>query len=293
MVKLFRVNPVEKNIFDGKGKLLHYHCGRVLNLTCKVGFGVINPIVYKIENPIVYKIRKSVKIIEGSTSRKQKFEGIIQQLEIAYQKRPKIDVSTRCDSIYLMLETYLQLRIAFESFAKQDPEYTFVPSNQKWENVRMLCGFLKTFYEEGSKVSHYPTKTWEFAFVEFHLKQLFGSEADSKMSTMKKGYSQVSLGSQDMSQQVASAEVVTNATSRYAYWDHHISGASSPRSEIDTFDILAWWKSNSSEYPTLSRMGRDILVFQLLQLPQHDAFSIDMLGRLDSIAIYGPLYFKL
>jgi hypothetical protein len=30
-----------------------------------------------------------------------------------------------------------------------------------------------------------------------------------------------------------------------------------PRS--DTLDILAWWKSNSVAYPTLSRIARDVL----------------------------------
>jgi hypothetical protein len=75
MVKLLRHNLLEKRMLYGKGKLLHHRCAaHVLNLICKAGFQVINP--------VVHKVRESVKFIEGSTSRKQKFEEIIQQLSI-------------------------------------------------------------------------------------------------------------------------------------------------------------------------------------------------------------------
>jgi hypothetical protein len=101
MVKLLKNNLLQKKMLCGKGRLFHHRCAaHVLNLICKAGFGVINP--------IVHKIRESVKFIEGSTSRKQKFEDIIQQLGITYRKRPNINTPTRWNSTYHMLETCLE-----------------------------------------------------------------------------------------------------------------------------------------------------------------------------------------
>lgn len=157
MVKLLRGNLLDKNMLCGSGKLFHHRCtAHVLNLACKAGFEVINP--------IVHKVRESVKFIEGSTSRKQKFEETIQQLGITYQKRPNIDVSTRWNTTYLMLDTCLQLRKAFDSLAKQDPEYTYAPMHEEWEKAKMVCVLLKKFYDATMIISgsHYPTANLYF-----------------------------------------------------------------------------------------------------------------------------------
>ena len=141
----------------GKGKLLHHRCAaHVINLVCKAGFEIINS--------IVHKVREGVKYIEGSTSRKQKFEEIIQQLGIRYKKRPKIDISTRWNSTYLMLEDCLELKRAFESLARQEPEYTYAPSLEEGEKAKMVCRFLKTFYDATKVMSGslYPTANLYF-----------------------------------------------------------------------------------------------------------------------------------
>ncbi|CAN6228583.1 unnamed protein product, partial [Urochloa humidicola] len=152
MVRLLRSNLIEKNMLCGKGKLFHHRCAaHVINLICKAGFEIINP--------IVHKIRESVKYVHGSTSRKQKFEEIIKQLGITYRRRPNIDIATRWNSTYLMLEICLNLKRAFESLAQQDPEYAYAPSIQEWEKANVVSGFLKTFYDATKVISGslYPT----------------------------------------------------------------------------------------------------------------------------------------
>jgi hypothetical protein len=131
MVKLLRNNLLEKQKLYGKGKLFHPRCAaQVVNLICKVGFEIIDP--------IVHKVRESMKFVEGSTSRKQKFEEIIQQLGIEYEKRPNLDTPTRWNSTYLTLNCCLQLKRAFESLTQQDQEYTCAPSLEEWEKARMV-----------------------------------------------------------------------------------------------------------------------------------------------------------
>ena len=39
------------------------------------------------------------------------------------------------------------------------------------------------------------------------------------------------------------------------------------------FDILAWWKANSSKYPALSRLARDVLAMPISTVASESAFS--------------------
>ena len=41
----------------------------------------------------------------------------------------------------------------------------------------------------------------------------------------------------------------------------------------DDFDILQWWRVNSSKYPTLSRMARDVLAVPASSVASESAFS--------------------
>ncbi|RZC80906.1 hypothetical protein C5167_043475 [Papaver somniferum] len=46
-----------------------------------------------------------------------------------------------------------------------------------------------------------------------------------------------------------------------------------PRKEKVSFDILGWWKTNSTRYPTLTLMERDILVRPISSMASESAFS--------------------
>lgn len=39
------------------------------------------------------------------------------------------------------------------------------------------------------------------------------------------------------------------------------------------FDILAWWKNKTEDYPTLSRMARDVMAIQVSTVALESAFS--------------------
>ncbi|KAM0840767.1 hypothetical protein ACQ4PT_059431 [Festuca glaucescens] len=74
-----------------------------------------------------------------------------------------------------------------------------------------------------------------------------------------------------------------------ADWDNHITQSAQstnvdsseldsylskvPIRRTDHFDILSWWKTNSAEYPTLSRMAADILVAPASTVASESAFS--------------------
>jgi hypothetical protein len=137
---------------------------------------------------------------------------------------------------------------------------------------------------------------FKLGFVDFRLKQAFGSQAETKITKVKKillelfkDYSKVNISNQDIAQQTPAPQIVTNASDRYADCDHHMSHNVPSTSEIpseleaylanppiprsDTFDVLAWWKSNSVEYPTLSRIACDVLVVPASTVTSKSAFN--------------------
>ncbi|WVZ79866.1 hypothetical protein U9M48_027394 [Paspalum notatum var. saurae] len=48
--------------------------------------------------------------------------------------------------------------------------------------------------------------------------------------------------------------------------------------EVKTFDILAWWKGQSSRFPVLSRLARDVLAIPISTVASESAFSLS--GRI-------------
>lgn len=77
----------------------------------------------------------------------------------ARYKTLTIDVTTRWNSTYLMLEASLPLRNAFSSLEKQDKDYTFAPFPSEWKMVEAICKLLEVFYTTTVLVSgpKYPT----------------------------------------------------------------------------------------------------------------------------------------
>ena len=63
----------------------------------------------------------------------------------------------------------------------------------------------------------------------------------------------------------------TNVDARRSEIDTYLEEPVLPRSS--DFDILAWWKANSSKYPILQTIARDILVIPISTVASESAFS--------------------
>jgi hypothetical protein len=105
-----------------------------------------------------------VKYIHSSQSRKQMFKEIIAQDGIKSKMWPSLDVTTHWNSAFLMLESVVALRKAFDSLELQDHKYTFAPSFEEWQKVDVMCRVLKEFYDETELISgsKYPTSNLYF-----------------------------------------------------------------------------------------------------------------------------------
>jgi hypothetical protein len=130
-------------------------------------------------------------------------------------------------------------------------------------------------------------------FIEFRLKQAFGSNATEHVSKVEailnglfKEYSSQMSNSLNESSQGEYNDEVGTAQNNLADWDKHLSNKQrQPTNELETylkddifprrddFNILEWWALHSSKYPVLSRIARDILAVPASVVPSESAFS--------------------
>ena len=84
-----------------------------------------------------------------------------------------LDVITRWNSTYLMLEAALKYEGTFNRMVEEDVSFKSYfqekvgpPSNDDWRNAEAFCVFLKKFYESTLKLSAWKSITSNILFVE-------------------------------------------------------------------------------------------------------------------------------
>ena len=129
------------------GEFLHVRCcAHVLNLIVQDGLKVVEV--------SLQKIRDSIKYVRASESRKIVFTKCIAQVRgIDTKVGLRLDVPTRWNSTYIMLESALRYCRAFASFTIRDRKYKCCPSNEEWKRAEKLCEFLKPFYKMTNLIS--------------------------------------------------------------------------------------------------------------------------------------------
>ncbi|KAL1112855.1 hypothetical protein V6Z11_D02G153700 [Gossypium hirsutum] len=135
------------------GKYLHMRCmAHIVNLIVVEGL--------KEMNKFVERVRGAVRYVRQSTARIQKFKECVVVEKIECKKMLCLDVCTRWNSTYLMLDIAQNFERAFERFEEQDTNFRAElergegwPSVDDWDNVRNLRDFLEHFYEVTLRIS--------------------------------------------------------------------------------------------------------------------------------------------
>ncbi|GJT80232.1 zinc finger BED domain-containing protein RICESLEEPER 2-like protein [Tanacetum coccineum] len=135
-----------------EGKWLHVRCtAHVMNLIVQDGLSHIGK--------SVDCVRAAVKYVRQSPQRLTKFKEYAEIEKCPSKKGLILDVQTRWNSTYLMLEIAQNYERAFARYDSEDRHYrddlekTGVPVSSDWANVRRLTKFLEHFYELTLKVS--------------------------------------------------------------------------------------------------------------------------------------------
>ncbi|KAA1105442.1 hypothetical protein PGT21_050144 [Puccinia graminis f. sp. tritici] len=161
---------------EAGGMFFHVRCAaHIINLIVKDGLSVILE--------AVQKLRRSVKYIKISQARCQLFKASMKSANISLNFLPSKDVATRWNSTYLMIQSGLPFKMAFENLASMDTNYHDCPSPEEWLQLSTMKDFLGIFYKStvDLSASKYPTSHLIFKTmknIERHL--LLGQTSSSK-----------------------------------------------------------------------------------------------------------------
>ncbi|XP_070044912.1 zinc finger BED domain-containing protein RICESLEEPER 2-like [Nicotiana tomentosiformis] len=177
------------------GKHLHVRCmAHILNLIVQDGLKKIDV--------SVKRVRQAVRYVRSSPQRSLKFRECCAHQEVECSKILCLDIPTRWNSTYLMLETAQNFEKAFDKLHLFDDGFfthlcTHVCEDgniagpfvcDDWVNMRNVIKFLERFYELTEKISgsRYVTSNYHFEDIcelDSHLKASLASD-DTNLSKM-------------------------------------------------------------------------------------------------------------
>lgn len=135
-----------------KGRHLHMRCvAHIMNLVVQDGL--------KTMAPSISRIRSAIKYVRSSPARMNNFKKCVQISKVEEKGLVSLDVCTRWNSTYLMLESAVGFEKAFERLELQDPSYKTelvvngVPKHNDWVFANEFKVFLKHFFDLTEKVS--------------------------------------------------------------------------------------------------------------------------------------------
>ncbi|XP_055959936.1 zinc finger BED domain-containing protein RICESLEEPER 2-like [Mercurialis annua] len=130
---------------------LHMRCiAHVINLVVSDGL--------KEMSSSVKKVRDCVRYIRNSPSRLKKFKDLIADAKLGTKKSLCLDVATRWNSTYLMLDTACLFQSVFESYEASDENFRSdmiesIPNFFDWETVKKFATCLSYFYVTTLRIS--------------------------------------------------------------------------------------------------------------------------------------------
>ncbi|KAJ6870269.1 hypothetical protein NC652_036023 [Populus alba x Populus x berolinensis] len=92
---------------------------------------------------VLCKIRESIAYVNGTQDRREMFQKAINQLKLQDKNKASLDVPTRWDTTFSMLENALDLRNAFAYLEQTDGEFRVNPSVEEWSIATIILDCLK------------------------------------------------------------------------------------------------------------------------------------------------------
>ncbi|XP_028063389.1 zinc finger BED domain-containing protein RICESLEEPER 2-like [Camellia sinensis] len=176
-------------------EFLHMRCcAHILNLIVSDG---LKDLEFCIAN-----VRHAVRYVRSSPSRLDTFKNYVESLKIESKSLLCLDVPTRWNSTYLMLEAAEKFESAFQRMGEVDYNYKHyfldneggerreMPTAEDWDNCRVFLKFLRMFYNATTRFSRSLFVTSNTFYTEiFVIENLIGQlikNNDPILSSMAK-----------------------------------------------------------------------------------------------------------
>lgn len=214
------IDYVRKNTKGWKGTILddeflHMRCcAHILNLIVRAGL--------EHQSDSIFRIRNAIRYVRSSPSRLDMFKRCASVVKIESKSLLCLDIETRWNSTYKMLETAIKFEKSFERLKDDDLEYMMyfscdemqsdevnveddlgievsarknkkklgAPIGRDWEAARVFVKFLKLFYDVTLKFSGTLNVTSNLFFKELVVVQAslhtLSTQSDSNVSLMAK-----------------------------------------------------------------------------------------------------------
>lgn len=139
------------------GDFFHVRCSaHILNLVAQDGLALIKP--------FLDNIRGTVRYLSKSPYGKQKFDQVVLHLKMQGKRKIPMDVSTRWNSTFEMLDIAIEYEEAFDRLAFMDKNYVLNPGKEEWKIARTVHGCFKIFSDA---TVHFSGTTYPTANVFF------------------------------------------------------------------------------------------------------------------------------
>ncbi|XP_012575595.1 zinc finger BED domain-containing protein RICESLEEPER 2-like [Cicer arietinum] len=309
------------------GEYMHMRCcAPILNIIVSEGLSDLDM--------SILRLRATVKYARSSPLRFAKFKACVERSNSEYKGLVCLDVETRWNSTYLMLDSALKHQKAFEVLEIHDPKYLFYDAtlrisgssyvasnmymlevfgigekilkmcNSKDMCLKVMADRMKTKYDKywGKYenlnmlllISSVLDPRNKLKFVNWLITQNFNSFDATKLKDLLKTrldelileYSGVGEGFQSESQ---STEFdLSGKEDLYSYNRFLMSTGSSSTEKSDleryleeslesrsstNFDVLNWWRLNSSRFPILAKIAKDLLAIPISTVAFESSFT--------------------
>ncbi|KAG5105740.1 hypothetical protein JHK82_042710 [Glycine max] len=139
----WNTNPLKEE------KLHVRYCAHILNLVVNDGL--------KEYHSSIRKIRSAVKYVRASPDRMDRFKIFIKEAKLVEKSIMQLDVSTRLNSTYIMLESALKFQKVFKRLGEKFSKYVIlndsIPNNEDCKNTICFTRFSKIVFDITHKVS--------------------------------------------------------------------------------------------------------------------------------------------
>ncbi|KAL0005391.1 hypothetical protein SO802_012952 [Lithocarpus litseifolius] len=230
-------------------------CAHILILIVVEGLKVIDA--------FVAKVGEIVRYVKSSPNRNQTFMSFMERLGIESKSFLCLDVPTRWNSTYLMLETVDKIEKVFLQMDFEDNGYSSYFRTK--EDSGGLGSPLAEVMVKKVKDLLYKLYNFYSSIHSSNVQEQSGSERTKLESDASDPYVMVHLRYERFLQ-VEQFAGCSNELEKY------LAENCDGRKDVN-FEILDWWRDNCSRYLVLSKVAKDVLTIPLSTVAYESAFS--------------------